>query len=253
MTTATPRQPLTDAARLWLSVSPSGAAGEDALRQALTDLTENRYRGGAAAVKRVHELRQRLLGDALPLRATSEAAEGPWDGQSLGEAASHSATPEQGRLLYQLTRALRPHQVLELGTNIGISAAYIATALQLDGGGRLTTLEASGLRLVHAHRHLDELGLHAVDTIEGYFDDILPAVLASLYPIDLAFIDGNHLKDATLQYFELIRGHSSAGGVLVFDDIRWSEGMWEAWQEIEASERIALSVDLGRTGIALLP
>ncbi len=253
MTDAIPRLPLTDAAREWLATPSSGAPGEDTLRRALTDLTENRYAGGAPAVKAVHELRQRLLEDPTPLKETSDAAEGPWDRGTVGKAASDSATPEQGRMLYQLTRAFRPRSVLELGTNIGISAAYIATALRLDRSGRLTTLEASGLRLVLARRHLEELGLGNVDTVEGYFDETLPDVIESVGPFDLSFIDGNHLKEATLRYFDLLCDHSPAGGVLVFDDIRWSDGMWEAWQEIERSARISRSVDLGRTGIVLMP
>lgn len=39
---------------------------------------------------------------------------------------------------------------------------------------------------------------------------------------------------------------------MIIDDINWSEGMRNAWQEIEEDERVALSIDLNEIGIALI-
>jgi len=247
------RPPLTDAARTWLA--SEGASSPDevvaALRRALTDFVENRYGGAAEDLKAVHALRRRLFEDDRNLHSVSDANPGPWDRGTLHQAASASAPPDQGRMLFQLARALRPIRVLELGTNIGISAAYIALGLRHGNGGALTTIEASGIRMELARSHLAELGLEDVETVEGYFDNVLGDTLAAGPRVGLAFVDGNHLRDATLDYFHRLADHMGAGGVIVFDDIRWSEGMEEAWGEISRSERATHVVDLGRTGLVV--
>jgi predicted O-methyltransferase YrrM len=54
--------------------------------------------------------------------------------------------PAQGRVIYDHLRATRPETVLELGTARGVSAAYIAAALEANGWGRLTTVDSSRFR-----------------------------------------------------------------------------------------------------------
>ena len=49
--------------------------------------------------------------------------------------------------LYLLAREFKPQLALELGTNVGISSAYQAAALKLNGRGKLVTLESSPYRL----------------------------------------------------------------------------------------------------------
>jgi hypothetical protein len=39
---------------------------------------------------------------------------------------------------------------------------------------------------------------------------------------------------------------------MVFDDIRWSDGMARAWSAIEADPRVEQTWDLGSMGICLL-
>jgi len=51
--------------------------------------------------------------------------------------------PQQGRVIYDHLRATKPEAVLELGTAHGVSAAYIAAALEANGHGRLTTVDSS--------------------------------------------------------------------------------------------------------------
>ena len=81
-----------------------------------------------------------------------------------------------------LTRAIEPKNVIELGTNVGISSAYIGSALQVNGmDGKLTTPDA----------------------------------------------------------------------VFVFDDIRWSDGMKKAWDELTEDIRLGLIVDFYRFGLCV--
>ncbi|MGH8911795.1 MAG: O-methyltransferase [Acidimicrobiia bacterium] len=247
-----PRPTLEEAARAWLDTKPDGARRSAQLRAALEDFVGKRFRGAATELRAVHDLRQRLLEDQRPLDSLHEAATGPWDSQTLGAAASHSAPPDQGRLLFHLTRSLAPNQVLELGTNIGISAAYLALGQRYGDGGTVTSVEASGVRRLEARRIHTELGVTDVDLVEGYFDDVLPSLLDRLGRVDLAFLDGNHQLDATVRYFEMLAPQITAGGMMVLDDIRWSEGMLEAWNRIVARPEASTTVDLGRTGLVIV-
>jgi predicted O-methyltransferase YrrM len=52
-------------------------------------------------------------------------------------------SPEHGQVIYDHVRATKPETVLELGTARGVSAAYMAAALQANGRGRLTTVDSS--------------------------------------------------------------------------------------------------------------
>lgn len=138
-----------------------------------------------------------------------------------------------------------------MGTCVGISAAYQATALRLNGGGRLFTLEGASPLARIATRTLSELGLDQVTVVQGRFQDTLETVLRENAPVDVVFVDGHHDEQATLRHFEQVRPHLSAGALLVFDDIRWSGGMARAWRAVAESPDTALAVDLGSLGLCV--
>ena len=64
-----------------------------------------------------------------------------------------------GAFLLRLIRQLSPSSCLELGAGLGLSAAYQAAALELNGSGSLVTLEGAEAWAVVAEQGLDELGL----------------------------------------------------------------------------------------------
>ena len=49
--------------------------------------------------------------------------------------------PGDQRALYYLVRALKPQRFLEIGTHIGASTLFIASALQSNGQGRMTSVD----------------------------------------------------------------------------------------------------------------
>ncbi len=156
-------------------------------------------------------------------------------------------------MLYRIIRELRPKQVIELGTNVGISAAYIAAALKENGdGGRIITLDSSQYRQALARSLHASLGLDNVTYVQGLFSDTLKQTLAENPPCDLVFIDGHHQYEPTLKYYNQVLEHCSDHAVLVFDDIRWSDGMKKAWRHIQADQRFELVVDLQSVGLCAL-
>lgn len=50
-------------------------------------------------------------------------------------------SPELGRRVYEHIRASRPEQALELGSAHGVSAAYVAAAMEANGVGHLKTVD----------------------------------------------------------------------------------------------------------------
>jgi len=154
--------------------------------------------------------------------------------------------------LFKLIRKLEPSSCVELGSCVGISAAYQATALRLNGKGRLQTLEGSPEVARLAQETLVSLQLPAASVITGPFHKTFRDVLASAQPIDFFFNDGHHDHDAVMRYFEESLPHLSREAVMVFDDISWSPGMRKAWTEIEADKRVIASVDLQVIGVAVI-
>ena len=70
---------------------------------------------------------------------------------------------QSGALLHALTRASRAARVLEIGTAIGYSGLWIATALPADG--MLITLERDRARAEIARAHFDAAGVSSRVTV----------------------------------------------------------------------------------------
>lgn len=155
-------------------------------------------------------------------------------------------------LLFRLIRTFRPTRCLELGTCLGISAAYQAAALKLNGRGSLVTMEGAPALAAIATEHFDRFGLDNVNVVVGRFQDTLERVLADSGPLDYAFIDGHHTEAATLDYFRRITPFLAPQAVLVFDDISWSPGMKSAWRTIAADPGIRFSADLRQIGVCVV-
>jgi predicted O-methyltransferase YrrM len=155
-------------------------------------------------------------------------------------------------VLFKLLRTFQPKSCVELGTAVGISAAYQAAALRVNGRGGLTTLEGAASLANIAQRNLDRLGLGTVEVVVGRFRDTLSRVLASRQPVDYVFIDGHHDEQATLNYFEIMNPFLAGTALLVFDDIAWSSDMKRCWNTIVNDRRVITAVDLGPVGLCIV-
>ncbi|WP_394740198.1 O-methyltransferase [Natronococcus roseus] len=155
-----------------------------------------------------------------------------------------------GRLLTALLTQYHAPSVLELGTCLGTSAAYIGTGLD---SGHLTTVEAGEPQVEIARETISELGLEERVTVrQGLFQDVLLGD-GSVPNFDVAFLDGHHQKEATLEYFDALYDVANEGAIVVFDDVNdYSAGMDEAWDEISADPRVDLSVLTDRVGFAVV-
>jgi predicted O-methyltransferase YrrM len=178
--------------------------------------------------------------------------EGKVDSERVSEIARANSKPvEWGRWLHALVRKLEPSHSVEIGTCLGLSTAYQAAAMATNNDGHMATFEGSSARLRVAGDLLANLELDdRVRLVQGGFDRTVPEYLDSIAgAVDYAFVDGNHSGPATIAYFEMLLPRLSDRAVVVFDDIRWSAGMKDAWRRLRQHPSSGLAVDMYSVGV----
>ena len=123
---------------------------------------------------------------------------------------------QSGALLHALTRASRAARVLEIGTAIGYSGLWIATALPADG--MLITLERDRARAEVARAHFEAAGVSGRVTV--MIGDATQYLHKIAGPFDLIFQDADKASYSPLldRLVQLLR----PGGALVTDNVLWS-------------------------------
>lgn len=167
--------------------------------------------------------------------------------RTIASIASHAAKPKKyGQLLFRMVKQYHPQTILELGTSLGITTAYLSLA---NPSANVLTFEGSKAISEKAKTNFNSLGLQNIKLIEGNFNDTLSAALLSLPCIDFAFIDGNHRKEPTINYFNSILSKINNSSIVILDDIHWSADMEAAWNFCKAHASITVSIDLFFLGI----
>lgn len=169
--------------------------------------------------------------------------------RTIGDIARHSQKPARfGRLLFRLIRQFRAKTVVDLGTSLGLTTAYLAEAARPQGG-QVLTFEGCPQTAAVARQNFERLNLPNVTVVTGNLDETLPASVAALDRIDLAFFDANHRYEPTLRYFETCLAKAHNDSVFVFDDIHWSTEMERAWTDIKAYPTVSVTIDLFWVGL----
>jgi predicted O-methyltransferase YrrM len=201
---------------------------------------------------KVEGLRKQLLLDKSSIKVEDLGA-----GSAVSKAKSRSVTSiarsaakpaKYGQLLYRMMKHYRPHTILDMGTSMGITTAYLAVANPV---ATVITMEGSPEIAAKARQHFKSLQLDNVKLAEGNFNDTLPGVLNELKTVDFAFIDGNHRKEPTGRYFQQILPFIHNDTILVFDDIHWSHEMEEVWEMIKEHDSVRATIDLFFIGIVI--
>lgn len=154
--------------------------------------------------------------------------------------------PKLAQLIYRLVREQQPKSIIELGTCLGITTAYLSNT---NSSVKTITIEGCPNTAKVAKENFEILGLKNVELLVGNFDDKFPEVIQQLDQLDVVYIDGNHTKEATLNYFNQCLERIHENSLLIFDDIYWSEGMKEAWAEIKSHPSVTVTVDLFWIGL----
>ncbi|MEP7230868.1 MAG: class I SAM-dependent methyltransferase [Ginsengibacter sp.] len=161
-------------------------------------------------------------------------------------AASSLKKKKFSQLLFRMVKYYKPETIVELGTSFGITASYLACA---NAGSQVYTLEGSKAIGEIAVSGFKKLSLENIDFIQGNFDRTVPEVLNKIKSIDFLFVDGNHRRNATLDYFTESLKKANSSSIFIFDDIHWSIEMEDAWQQIKAHASVILTIDLFFIGL----
>lgn len=146
-------------------------------------------------------------------------------------------TLKRSKFLNRLTHYFQMNTAVELGTSVGIGAASIAC----NNPVKLYTIEGCPQTAAVAKAYFQKHQLNNIQVAIGDFTEQIPNI--PFQKIDLAFIDGHHSKEATLEYFEALLPLIHNETVFIFDDIYWSSGMQEAWEEIKKHPKVRVSID----------
>jgi predicted O-methyltransferase YrrM len=185
-------------------------------------------------------------------RSSKDMEQGTVSTSTVSNISKASKAPFWSLLLFKLVREFQPLTCIELGTCVGISAAYQAAAQHLNGKGKLITIEGSASIAAIAKHNLERLGLNNAVVITGRFQDTLDQALQETGPVDYAFIDGHHDGSATKGYFEQLIPHLDPKALLIFDDISWSDDMSRAWRQIIQKDLVKISINLRVLGICVI-
>ena len=154
-------------------------------------------------------------------------------------------SPKRAELLYRIVRYFQPENILEIGTSLGLAT----TALSLGNtNAKITTLEGCPNTISIAKSQCQLQNLNNIEFVNTEFSSYLKTATENC-DWKLIYFDGNHSKQATLDYFELLLPTITNETVWIFDDIHWSKDMEEAWETIKNHPKVTVTIDTFQLGI----
>jgi predicted O-methyltransferase YrrM len=136
--------------------------------------------------------------------------------------------PGDRRALHTIIRTIKPANILEIGTHIGMSTYFLAEAAAINGNGKVTTVDILDVNNSTASwkRHglkappseiIAELG-HAERT-EFVIQPAQDYLSSNKNKFDLIFLDGDHTAQGVYQELVLALPALSQNGIIVMHDI----------------------------------
>jgi len=205
-------------------------------------------------LQEVRQLRRVWLQDRRTLERTPQGA-GSRAGLSrspvvVRDLARHMAVSARaGRFLFHLARLRHPRLMLDLGTGLGFSAAYLAAG---SLAGTCVTAEGCAQTAALARQSFSRLKLKNVRQLQLSFEAAIPAAASGGHPLDLLHMDGDHRRQAVVQVWHTARPYLHRQSVVAISDIRWSEDMESAWEWLKQRPEVTFSVDLFDLGLLFL-
>lgn len=200
--------------------------------------------------QKIEQLRKSLLSDEREITITDLGAGSHINNNKkklVKQLAKNALKPKKlAQLIYRISNDNKPKNIIELGTCLGLTTAYLAKA---SPEAKIISVEGCPQTAKIASENLQKLEIENVNLLTGNFDTVFPGIINETDSLDFVFIDGNHRKEATLNYFNWCLSKVNSNTVLIFDDIYWSKGMEEAWEEIKSNPRVSLTIDLFWIGL----
>lgn len=199
----------------------------------------------------IEALRAQLLQSRDTLKITDLGAGSKVNSSPIREvrdiAQNSKKSARLGRLFYRLVQRFDYLTVFDLGTSLGMTTLYLASAKQ---EAAVYTFEGCPETAKLAQRNFEQFkGLAPIKVIVGNLDETLTAQAAAVPAIDFAFFDANHRYEPTVRYFETCLTKAHENSLFVFDDIHWSPEMEAAWAYITNHPSVSVTIDLFSVGL----
>ena len=153
---------------------------------------------------------------------------------------------KRAKLLYRITNYFQPDSILEIGTSLGLATSTLSLG---NKNAKITTIEGCPETLRQCQLQLQKFNIKNVKTINTKFEEYLTTQNLQPTTYNLIYLDGNHSKKATLEYFELLLPTIINETVWIFDDIHWSAEMEEAWEMIKKHPKVTVTIDTFQWGL----
>ena len=160
-------------------------------------------------------------------------------------------SPDEGKLLQVLLRAIGAKRVLEVGTLGGYSAIWMARALPADG--MLLSIDIDADHAAFATRFIARAGLESVVTVRvGRALDVLPSLDGEQF--DAIFLDAD--KEPLPTYLDWALRLVRPGGMIIADNALWGGKVLDATVDDDATRAVRefnrrFAEDLRITGIVV--
>ncbi|MEK8179728.1 class I SAM-dependent methyltransferase [Flavobacterium buctense] len=155
-------------------------------------------------------------------------------------------TLKRAELLFRITKYFQPENILEIGTSLGLATSALALG---NPKAKVITLEGCENTLNQCQWQLQKFNINNVECVNTEFSSHLNNYQLSFINYQLIYFDGNHSKQATLNYFELLLPTITNETVWIFDDIHWSKDMEEAWEIIQNHPKVTVTIDTFQWGL----
>jgi predicted O-methyltransferase YrrM len=166
--------------------------------------------------------------------------------RKVSQIAKHAGiSAKRAKLLIKLMCYFNYDQILEVGTSLGLATAALSLG---NPKATIVTLEGCPETANIAKKMLSNFKFHNIEVVIGNFKETLSEALKKK-TYDCIYFDGNHSKEATINYFEQCLPYVHNETLFIFDDIHWSSEMEEAWQYIQDHPQVTVSIDTFQWGL----
>jgi predicted O-methyltransferase YrrM len=155
-------------------------------------------------------------------------------------------SPKRAQLLYRIVNYFQPDTILEIGTSLGLATSALSLG---NPKASIITIEGCPETAKQAQFLLQKFNCNNVESVICEFKSYLEICNLQSAICNLIYFDGNHSKEATLDYFNLLLPTITNETVWIFDDIHWSSEMEEAWGIIKNHSKVTVSIDTFQWGL----
>lgn len=164
-----------------------------------------------------------------------------------------SSSSKWCQFIYLIIKKHESPFFLEIGTNLGVSGAYILEALKNKKNSKFISMEGAPKLCEISSRQFSKItGPEKFEIKQGLYKDTFPKLIKENLNFNILFIDGNHKKEPTIHYFNLLKSKLLNSCIFIFDDINWSQEMKDAWVIIREDDDVSFSIDLYKLGIVII-